>query len=131
MVRPILDPGFLNAESDLERLAFAVRESLELAGTDPLSQWLGRAVGAELSALDELQLRTWVREHAVSQFHMAGSCKLGVDEMSVVDPDHRVRGVEGLRVVDASVMPQVVSGHCQAAILAIAERAADRIAADA
>ena len=69
-------------------------------------------------------LVAWVRQNALSQYHMAGTCKMGLDELSVVDPALRVYGVQRLRVVDASVMPRVVSGHCQAAVFAIAERAA-------
>ncbi len=72
-------------------------------------------------------LREAVRQNTVSQWHMVGSAKMGLDEMSVVDPELRVYGVSGLRVVDASVIPTVVSGHVQAAIIAIAERACDLI----
>ena len=53
---------------------------------------------------------------------MAGTCRMGLDELAVVDPARRGHGVEGLRVCDVSVLPRVVSGHCQAAVLAIAER---------
>jgi choline dehydrogenase len=72
-------------------------------------------------------LTEFVRSKADSYHHQAGSCKMGIDSMSVVDPQLRVRGVEGLRVVDASVMPAVPSGNCHTAIVAIAERAADLI----
>ncbi len=58
---------------------------------------------------------------------MAGTCRMGLDETCVVDPQLRVYGVRQLRVVDASVMPRVVSGHCQAAVLAIAEKAVDLV----
>lgn len=79
-------------------------------------------------AMDDATLQGWVRTNALSQYHMAGTCKLGLDEQAVVDPTLRVFGVDGLRVVDASVLPRVVSSHCQAAIMAIAERAAGLIA---
>ncbi len=124
---PLLDPALLSADSDAERLAWGVRESLEIASTSPLSAWVG-PLEAEFGLradMDDAELVGWVRANAVSQYHMAGSCRIGLDVDAVVDPELRVHGVDGLRVVDVSVMPSVVSGHSQAAVLAIAERAAD------
>ena len=124
---PVLDPRFLSCESDVDRLATAARTSLLLARTDPLSGWiggLGDNPGLD-ARMDETDLRAWVRANALSQYHMAGTCRMGLDERSVVDPELRVHGVEGLRVVDVSVLPRVVSGHCQGAVLAVAERASD------
>ena len=68
------------------------------------------------------ELRAFVRATADSYHHQAGSCKMGTDDLAVVDPELRVRGVEGLRVADASVMPVVPSGNCHAGIVMIAER---------
>ena len=97
-----------------------------------------RAFGTELA--DELtpgpQVRTeaevveYVKATADSYHHQAGSCRMGIDDLAVVDEQLRVHGVDGLRVVDASVMPAVPSGNCHTAIIAIAERAADLITAD-
>jgi choline dehydrogenase len=75
------------------------------------------------------QVREFVRQRADSYHHQVGSCKMGVDNMAVVDPDLRVRGVERLRVADASVMPVVPSGNCNAGILMIAEKCADLLKA--
>ncbi len=130
---PVLDPRLLAAPADVERLAIAVRRSLELAGTAPLAGWitgLGDVPGLRAD-LDDGALHAWVRANALSQYHMAGTCRMGLDELAVVDPHLRVHGVEGLRVVDVSVLPRVVSGHCQAAVLAIAERASDLVLAGA
>jgi len=66
-----------------------------------------------------------IREYAASSYHPVGTCRMGSDEMAVVDTELRVMGVGGLRVVDASVMPTTVTGNAQAAVLAIAERATD------
>ena len=73
------------------------------------------------------QLREFVIKTADSYHHQAGSCKMGLDDISVVDPQLRVYGVEGLRVADASVMPQVPSGNCNAGIMMIAEKVSDLI----
>jgi choline dehydrogenase len=73
-------------------------------------------------------LRAFVRDKADSYHHQAGSCRMGTDDGAVVDPQLRVRGVEALRVADASVMPAVTSGNCHAGIVMIAERLADMLA---
>ena len=70
-------------------------------------------------------MREFLRQNADSYHHQAGSCKMGMDAMSVVDTQLKVYGVENLRVADASVMPFVPSGNCHAAIIAIAEKCAD------
>ena len=77
----------------------------------------------------DAQLREFARQRADSYHHQAGSCKMGMDERAVVDPNLRVHEVEGLRVADASVMPAVPSGNCHAGILMIAEKCADLIKA--
>lgn len=124
---PLLDPGFLTARSDVDRLAHAVGVARELFATGPLSDWVEGEIspGAGGEAGDDPE--RMVRDNTLSQWHMVGSCKMGLDTMSVVDPELRVHGVEGLRVVDASSMPRVISGNSQAEILMMAERVSDMV----
>ncbi|HWX28273.1 MAG TPA: GMC oxidoreductase [Steroidobacteraceae bacterium] len=83
------------------------------------------APGAKLRS--DAEIECFVRRTASTTWHPAGTCKMGVDEMAVVDPCLRVRGIDGLRVVDASVMPKIVSGNTCAPTIMIAEKAADLI----
>jgi choline dehydrogenase len=78
----------------------------------------------------DADLNEFVKKRADSYHHQSGSCKMGLDEMAVVDPQLRVYGVEGLRVADASVFPVVPSGNCHAGILMIGEKCADMIKKD-
>jgi choline dehydrogenase len=75
-------------------------------------------------------LRDYVRRTAITYHHQVGTCKMGVDEMAVVDPQLRVHGVDGLRVADASVMPTVTTGNTNAPAIMIGERAADFVTAE-
>ena len=130
---PIIDPGFLSDSSDVDRLVASLQHALELSRSHALEPWIsGPTTTPGLDApVQAKELRQWVRANAVTHNHIAGSCRMGIDELAVVYPSLRVRGTEGLRVVDVSVMPRIVSGHCQGAVLAIAERAADLVSPDA
>ena len=125
---PRIDPRFLSAASDLDgmvagvklmRRIFAQSALADAGGADPLSALLGPGEG------DESAIRDFVRAHADTIYHPVGTCKMGVDAMAVVDPQLRVHGVEGLRVVDASIMPTLIGGNTNAPTIMIAERAAD------
>jgi choline dehydrogenase len=77
--------------------------------------------------VDDAKTATLIREYAQTAYHPVGTCRMGSDDAAVVDPELRVRGLHGLRVVDASVMPRIIRGHPHAPTVMIAERAADLI----
>jgi choline dehydrogenase-like flavoprotein len=87
----------------------------------------GREWAASANARTDEQLTHWIRQFADTVYHPVGTCRMGQDDMAVVDEELRVRGVPGLRVVDASVMPRIVSGNTNAPTIMIAEKAADLI----
>jgi choline dehydrogenase len=127
-VPPLLDPACLSAEADTDALVAAVELCREIGGRPGLAGWRGRELypGPDVQGRE---LRDYVRQTAITYHHQAGTCRMGVDELAVVDPELRVRGVEGLRVADASVMPQVSSGNTHAPTVMIGERAAELVCA--
>jgi choline dehydrogenase len=127
MEKPLVNPNYLGTQSDQDRMVQAVKLARDIFATEAFSEWVGEELlpGPEYKTDDDL--REFVKKRADSYHHQAGSCKMGSDAMSVVDPQLRVYGVEGLRIADASVMPVVPSGNCHAGILMIAEKCADMI----
>ncbi|MFD4668112.1 GMC family oxidoreductase [Lentzea sp. NPDC058450] len=121
---PSIDPGYLSDEADLDVLVAGVRQAREIAARAPFA---GLVSGELAPGVPDDRVPDWVRENLVTMHHPTSSCAMGGAESSAVAPDLRVRGVEGLRVVDASVMPAVTSGNTNAPTYAIAERAADLI----
>ena len=122
---PLIDPGFLRDGRDLDRL----KTGLLLVRQAAAGMTSGRA--AELwpgpDVRSSASLRAWIRRTIGSYWHPAGTCRMGSDPGAVLDPELRVRGITGLRVADASVMPVIPNAPLHATVLAIAEKAADLI----
>jgi choline dehydrogenase len=124
---PLIDPNYLGDRSDLDRMVQAVKLSRDIFATLAFKPHLKSELIPGPDVKTDADIEQFVRERADCYHHQAGSCRMGIDDLAVVDPQLRVRGVDGVRVVDASVMPAVPSGNCHTAIVAIAERAADLI----
>jgi choline dehydrogenase len=124
---PVIDPRAFSEPHDLETLADCVEILREVAGQDALRDWISAEVLPGPAAVSRDQLRDHCRSMLVTGHHPSGTAKMGLDAMAVVDPSLRVRGVSGLRVADASVMPTLTSGNINAPVMMIGERAADLI----
>ncbi|SEP15599.1 GMC family oxidoreductase [Trujillonella endophytica] len=125
---PAIDAGYLTDPRDLDALVSGVEQAREIAATGPLADVLGEEWSPGPAARTPEQLRQSVRDTLESLYHPVSSCRMGTDDRAVVDPQLRVHGIDGLRVVDASVMPTLVRGNTNAPTIMIAERAADLIA---
>lgn len=126
LAAPGIDPRFLSEPEDLELLMKGVRITRELMNTSPLKQYMHKELFIKGEPSDA-ELEDHIRSRADTIYHPVGTCKMGIDDMAVVDPDLKVHGMVGLRVVDASVMPTLTSGNTNAPTIMIAEKAADLI----
>nr|BFF04943.1 GMC family oxidoreductase N-terminal domain-containing protein [Streptoalloteichus tenebrarius] len=124
---PALDPRVYAEPHDLEVMVDSVRMVREIVGQRALDGWRGSEVSPGAERVSRSQIREYVRLATLSYHHQVGTCRMGVDSMAVVDPELRVRGVEGLRVADASVMPQAPTGNTTAPVVMIGEKAADLV----
>ncbi|CAG5069303.1 Alcohol dehydrogenase [acceptor] [Dyadobacter sp. CECT 9623] len=120
---PLINPAYLTAPADLEVFFKAIELVRKLANTTKFLE----LNGGEMMPGEGADLEGYIRSQASTLWHPAGTCKMGVDGMSVVDPELRVHGIANLRVADASVMPTVTSGNTVAACFMIGEKAADMI----
>ena len=135
--QPLIDPHYFSEPDDIKAFKKAIKFVLKLGDTPPLSSKGVKLFTAMMNApyqFDTEEFWNWYIENmAYSTFHYGGTCKMGSvqDPSAVVDPKLRVKGVTGLRVVDASVMPTLPSGNPAATVIMIAEKAADMIKAQA
>lgn len=124
---PAIDPGFLSDPRDLQTMITGARITRAILEAPPLARYRGREIYGVDKADTDSEWEQHIRARADTIYHPVGSCRMGIDDMAVVTPQLQVRGVDGLRVVDASVMPTLVSGNTNAPTIMIAEKAADII----
>ena len=127
--KPRLRQNFLSTAADLKTLIEGVRMARETLHRPEVAPFLGKEIAPGEGRGSDADIEAHIRSTAITVHHPAGTCAMGPDSdpMAVVGPDLRVRGVDGLRVVDASVMPDLPSGNINAAVVMIAERASDLI----
>ena len=128
--RPLLDPAFLDCAADVDALEHGFELCREIAATRAMREWQGEELYPGPQVTSSEQVRDYIRETLTTYQHVVGTCKMGIDDLAVVDPELRVYGVTGLRVADASIMPTVPSGNTHAATTMIGERAAELVAAE-
>ncbi len=128
---PAIDLGFLTERDDVERLVRGFKLMRHILAQPALAALGGQELPASAAARDDAQIETFLRNHADTIYHPVGSCRMGPGPEDVVDAQLRVHGLQGLRVVDASIMPRIVSGNTTAPTVMIAEKAADLIKAAA
>jgi choline dehydrogenase len=125
--RPLIDPGYLTEQEDMDRLVEGVGIARDIGGQPALDRFRRAEHVPGQRSRTRTEVRACVRKTLTTLYHPTSSCAMGAEDDAVVDPDLRVRGVEGLRVVDASVFPKVPRGNTNAPTIALSERAADLI----
>ncbi|NRA59952.1 MAG: choline dehydrogenase [Psychrobium sp.] len=119
--------NYLEHEEDREAFRACVRLTREIINQSALDKYRGEEIQPGINVQTDEEIDTFVRQFVESAYHPSCSCKMGVDELSVVDPQTRVHGMTGLRVVDSSIFPTIPNGNLNAPTIMVAERAADII----
>ncbi|QEY60851.1 choline dehydrogenase [Metapseudomonas lalkuanensis] len=119
--------NYMSHEQDWQEFRDGIRITREIMGQPALDPYRGRELSPGANLKSDAELDEFIRTHAETAFHPSCSCKMGTDDMAVVDGQGRVHGMEGLRVVDASIMPEIITGNLNATTIMIAEKIADKI----
>ena len=124
---PLIQPNFLTVEDDLQMLISGVKKALQVSKA-PAFDSFRKAITIPQKESD-MAIIEHIKKGLETVYHPVGTCKMGNDDMSVVSDTLKVHGIDGLRVVDASIMPTIISGNTNAAVIMIGEKAADMILA--
>jgi choline dehydrogenase len=119
--------NYMSHEQDWQEFRDGIRITREIMAQPALDKYRGREISPGAHVQSDAELDEFIRNHAETAYHPSCSCKMGADEMAVVDGQGRVHGLQGLRVVDASIMPEIITGNLNATTIMMAEKIADRI----
>ena len=131
MAAPLIDPNFFGHPDDMPRMVAGFKLMRHILSQPALADLGGREMASSAGARSDAEIEAFIRQYADTIYHPVGSCRMGSGLLDVVDAELRVHGLQGLRVVDASMMPSIVSGNTNAPVIAVAEKAADLIKAAA
>ena len=131
LAAPQINTNFLAEQDDVDRLVRGFKMAREIMHQSALMQFGGKESRNSAKARSDSEIEQFIRNHADCAYHAVGTCRMGNGPLDVVDAQLRVKGIDGLRVVDASIMPNIVSGNTNAPTIMIAEKAADMIKASA
>ncbi|MEP0873148.1 GMC oxidoreductase [Trichocoleus desertorum AS-A10] len=126
---PIIRLNYLQDEADVQKLVTRIKLLRNLFHTNAFDEFRGEEIAPGADKQSDAALEAYVQEVCDTVYHSVGTCKMGTDSMAVVDPELRVHGIEGLRVVSESIMPTITTGNTNAPTIMIAEKAADLIKA--
>ena len=127
---PSIDPKFLSHPDDMQDMIDGYKKMMEVLNTEPFSKYIKDHTQTPIDINNDKEIEQALRTEADTVYHPVGTCKMGNDDMSVVDSNLKVRNVNGLRVVDASIMPTLIGGNTNAPTIMIGEKASDLIKSD-
>ncbi|GAA4090716.1 GMC family oxidoreductase [Nonomuraea soli] len=122
-----IDPAYLSSPADVQRLVAGLKVAKQVMATTAMQPYAGEPYEPYWGPESDAELAQWVREKGETLYHPVGTCRMGTDPEAVVDPELKVRGLEGLRVIDASIMPTLNRGHTHAPAIMIGEKGADLV----
>jgi choline dehydrogenase-like flavoprotein len=124
---PLIDPALLSVASDIDPLVRAIRLARRILAAPNFARYQATELAPGAAVQSDAEIASFIRSTSYTVHHQVGTCRMGSGAEAVVDPQLRLRGLAGLRVVDASVIPSVVGGNTNAVVVMIAERATDLI----
>jgi choline dehydrogenase-like flavoprotein len=127
MEDPKIDPRFLSHPDDVKDMVEGYKKMMKFLNKEPFSNYTRQHVPRPVDLSDDADIEQAIREDADTVYHPVGTCKMGGDDMAVVDSNLKVHKMKGLRVVDASIMPTLVGGNTNAPTIMIGEKASDII----
>jgi choline dehydrogenase len=127
---PVIQMNYLQNQADVQKLIEGIKLMRQLFQSHTFNEFRGKEIAPGADIQSDAALEAYIRNTCSTLWHPIGTCKMGIDSMAVVDPELRVHGVEGLRVVDASIMPTITTGNTNAPTIMIGEKGADLIKAE-